>query len=58
MSRRSNAAALTHALLYYRDADYAQAVQRLTRVTKNFPRGVQAQLYLGFSQLALQQNCA
>jgi hypothetical protein len=52
------AAELTHALLYYRDANYAEAVRRLNQVTKNFPRGVEAQLYLGISQLALQQNCA
>jgi tetratricopeptide repeat protein len=50
------AAELTHALVYYRDGDYAEAVQQLAVVAKNFPRGVEAQLYLGISHLALQQN--
>jgi tetratricopeptide (TPR) repeat protein len=50
------AAELTHALVYYRDGDYAEAVQQLARVVKDFPRGPEGQLYLGISRLALQQN--
>jgi hypothetical protein len=50
------AAELTHALVYYRDGDYLDAVQQLRRVVKDFPRGVEGQLYLGVSQLALRQN--
>jgi hypothetical protein len=50
------AAELTHALVYYRDGDYADAASQLGRVVKDFPRGVECQLYLGISQLALQQN--
>jgi tetratricopeptide (TPR) repeat protein len=52
------AAELTHALVYYRDGDYAEAVQQLERVENDFPRGVEGQLYLGISRLALQQDAA
>jgi tetratricopeptide (TPR) repeat protein len=50
------AAELTAALAYYRDDKYAEAAGQLAKVSKMYPRGVEAQLYLGISQLYLQQN--
>ena len=47
---------LTSALAYYRDDKFAEANQQLLGVVKEFPRGVEAQLYLGISELKLEQN--
>jgi tetratricopeptide (TPR) repeat protein len=47
---------LTAALAYYRDDNFEEAVQQLAKVAKDFPRGAEAQLYLGISQLKLEQN--
>jgi TolA-binding protein len=47
---------LTAALAYYRDDNYAEAAQQLAKVVQAFPDGVEAQLYLGISQLSLQRN--
>lgn len=47
---------LTAALAYYRDDNYGQAAQQLAKVVQAFPDGVEALLYLGISQLSLQQN--
>lgn len=48
------AAALTAALRFYRDEQYAEAATALGNVTKAFPRGVEGQLYLGVTQLKLK----
>jgi tetratricopeptide (TPR) repeat protein len=50
------ASELTAALAFYRDANYAEAAKQLAKVAESFPRGVEAQLYLGISLLQLQQN--
>jgi TolA-binding protein len=50
------ASELTAALAFYRDDKYAEAAQQFARIVKTYPRGVEAQLYLGISQLYLQQN--
>lgn len=47
------AAKLTAALAFYRDENYAEAAKALADVTKDFPRGIEGQLYLGISQLKL-----
>jgi tetratricopeptide (TPR) repeat protein len=47
---------LTDALAQYHDGNYAEAEKALAQVAKNFPRGVEAQLYLGVSQLKLEKN--
>jgi len=47
---------LTAALAPYRDDNFAEAVQKLAKVAQAFPDGVEAQLYLGISQLSLQQD--
>jgi len=44
---------LTAALKFYRDEQYAEAAKALGTVTKAFPRGVEGQLYLGITQLQL-----
>ena len=49
-------AELTGALAPYRDDNFSEAAQKLTKVTQVFPDGVEAQLYLGISQLSLQKN--
>ena len=53
---RSYAAQLTTALVFYQDDQYSEAVQHLAKVVKAFPSGVEAQLYLGISRLAVAQN--
>jgi hypothetical protein len=50
------AAELTAGLAYYRDDNFAEAVEQLSKVTKGFPRGVEGQLYLGISELKLEHN--
>jgi hypothetical protein len=50
------AAELTTALSFYRDDRFAEAAEKLAKVAQAFPGGVEAQLYLGISQLSLQQN--
>ena len=50
------AAELTAALTFYRDENYAEAAKKLEAVAKQFPRGVESQLYLGVAQLRLQEN--
>ncbi|HKW62798.1 MAG TPA: hypothetical protein VJN89_09660 [Candidatus Acidoferrum sp.] len=50
------AAAVTSALAFYRDDDYADAAKNLGEVAKQFPRGVEGQLYLGITQLKLGEN--
>ena len=50
------ASELTGALASYRDDSYAEAAKQLAKVAESFPRGVEAQLYLGISLLYLQQN--
>ena len=55
-SQEKYAAALTSALAHYRDEKYPEAEQELAKVAKEFPRGVEGQLYLGVTQLALQKN--
>ena len=47
---------LTTALVFYQDNQYNEAVQHLAKVVKAFPNGVEAQLYLGISRLAVAQN--
>lgn len=47
-------AELTTALKFYRDERYTEAANALGNVTKAFPRGVEAQLYLGITQLKLK----
>jgi len=49
-------AELTAALAFYRDDNFSEAAPQLAKVTQAFPSEVEAQLYLGISQLALQQN--
>ena len=50
------ASELTTALTFYRDNNYPEAVKQLAQVARDFPRGVEAQLYLGISLLYLKQN--
>ena len=50
------ASELTAALTFYRDDHFREAVGQLGKVTQDFPKGVEGQLYLGISQLKLQQN--
>lgn len=50
------AAALTSALSFYRDGDYADAEKKLRMVAQQFPQGVEGQLYLGITQLKLNEN--
>jgi hypothetical protein len=50
------ASELTAGLASYRDDRYAEAARQLAKVAESFPRGVEAQLYLGISRLYLQQN--
>jgi hypothetical protein len=50
------ASELTTALAFYRDNNYQEAAKQLAQVAEDFPRGVEAQLYLGISLLYLQQN--
>jgi len=47
---------LTAALAFYRDDKFAEASDRLLGVVKEFPKGVEGQLYLGISELKLEQN--
>jgi TolA-binding protein len=55
-AQKKYATELTAALAYYRDDKYAEAAQQLAKVVQAFPDGVEALLYLGISQLSLQQN--
>jgi tetratricopeptide (TPR) repeat protein len=55
-AKEKYAAELTAALASYRDDNYPEATRQLAKVGKEFPDGVEAQLYLGISQLQLQQN--
>jgi hypothetical protein len=50
------ASELTSALAYYRDDKFPEATERLGKVAKDFPKGVEGQLYLGISELKLEQN--
>ncbi|MGA3327244.1 MAG: tetratricopeptide repeat protein [Terriglobia bacterium] len=50
------ASELTTALAFYRDDNYREAAKQLAKVAQSYPRGVEAQLYLGISLLNLQQN--
>ena len=50
------ASALASALTYYRDDNFAEAGKRLAKVAKDFPQGVEGQLYLGVTDLKLEQN--
>lgn len=50
------ASELTSALTYYRDDHFDQAVEKLSKVVKDFPRGVEGQLYLGISDLKTKRN--
>ncbi|HYL84025.1 MAG TPA: hypothetical protein VE263_07320 [Candidatus Angelobacter sp.] len=50
------AAELTAALAFYRDDKYAEATERLAKVVKDFPRGVEGQLYLGISDLKTDRD--
>lgn len=50
------ASELTSALAFYRDNNYPEAAKQLAQVARDFPRGVEAQLYLGISLLYLNQN--
>jgi len=50
------ASELTAALVYYRDDKFTEARERLRGVVKDFPKGVEGQLYLGISELKLEQN--
>jgi hypothetical protein len=54
--REKYAAELTSALGSYRDDNYKKAAKQLADVVKDFPHGVEGQLYLGVSQLRLGQN--
>lgn len=55
-SQEKYASALTSALAFYRDDKFPEAAERLSKVAHAFPNGVEGQLYLGISQLRLQQN--
>lgn len=50
------ASELTSALAFYRDDKFADAVERLSKVAKDFPRGIEGQLYLGIAELKLDRN--
>lgn len=50
------ASELTAALTFYRDDKFAEASERLAEVAKEFPKGVEGQLYFGISELKLEQN--
>lgn len=50
------ASELTPALTYYRDDHFLEAVERLTKVVKDFPQGVEGQVYLGVSLLKIDRN--
>jgi tetratricopeptide (TPR) repeat protein len=50
------ASELSTALTFYRDDNYREAAKQLAKVAESYPRGVEAQLYLGISLLYLQQN--
>jgi len=50
------ASELTVAMTYYRDDKFTEARERLQGVVRDFPKGVEGQLYLGISELKLEQN--
>jgi tetratricopeptide (TPR) repeat protein len=49
-------AELTAALAFYRSDNFSEAAERLADVGKKFPRGLEAKLYFGVSELKLGRN--
>lgn len=44
------------ALAFYRDDQFQEAARHLAQLAKDYPQGIEGQLYLGISELKLEQN--